>query len=78
MVAKHPMLPSRGTSFNSIKELKMRAVVAKRIRRKVYGKGHHPGPITYSPHQRRQTTRVSDRARWDYQQAKKEYIKKGQ
>lgn len=26
----------------------MRAIVAKRIRRQVYGSGHHPGPVIYS------------------------------
>ena len=50
----------------------MRAIVAKRIRKQVYGKGLHPGPIQYF----RRGVKfggaiVADKARQDYQLAKK-------
>jgi hypothetical protein len=53
----------------------MRGTVAKRLRRKVYGKGHHPGPVQYYISVKSTTTRVSDRSRWDYQLLKREYVR---
>lgn len=58
----------------------MRATVAKRLRRLVYGKGTHPGPVWYAPMQgpKKGTTihgvRVADPKRWEYQQAKRQYL----
>lgn len=52
----------------------MRGTVAKRIRRQVYGKGQHPGPVLYSCHFKNKGVIVSDEKRWSYQQTKKEYI----
>jgi hypothetical protein len=48
----------------------MRATVAKRLRRKIYGKGHHPGPTIYYI---RKGVIIADDKRQLYQTAKKEY-----
>lgn len=55
----------------------MNGRVAKKLRRKVYGKGHHPGPVTYYQHNKISTTRVSDPERWNYQQMKEQYKRTG-
>ena len=59
----------------------MRAVVARRLRRSVYGKGHHPGPVEYffgKPRRMGLTKNlrgccVADKARRDYQALKRAY-----
>lgn len=60
----------------------MRAIVARRLRRQVYGKGTHPGPVKYFvANARRSKTMpkclngccVADQARRDYQVLKRAY-----
>jgi hypothetical protein len=51
----------------------MRGTVAKRLRRQVYGKGYHPGPVQYFTSSLGSGVRVADRPRWNYQKLKKEY-----
>lgn len=57
----------------------MRATVVKHLRRQVYGKGHHPGPVWYAPMRGQKPgtvvrgVRVADPKRWEYQQAKREW-----
>ena len=59
----------------------MRAIVAKRIRRQTYGKGHHSGPVTYFRGDKRSKDMprnlhgciIADQARREYQFAKREY-----
>jgi hypothetical protein len=47
----------------------MRAIKAKQVRRQVYGKGHHPGPVKYFRTAKGEM--LSDSARRAYQKAKK-------
>ena len=59
----------------------MRAKVARRLRRSVYGKGHHPGPVEYffgKPKRMGLTKNlrgrcVADKARRDYQALKRAF-----
>ena len=59
----------------------MRAIVARRLRRSVYGKGHHPGPVEYffgKPKRMGLTKNlrgccVADKARRDYQALKRAF-----
>jgi hypothetical protein len=48
----------------------MNARKAKKIRRKVYGKGHHPGPVTYRKVNINTQTIVADDYRKIYQDMK--------
>lgn len=63
----------------------MRAIVAKRLRRQVYGKGHHPGPVEHFVGSRSISKTmpknlvgccVADQGRRDYQALKKSYRRK--
>jgi hypothetical protein len=49
----------------------MRATVAKRIRKQVYGTGHHPGPVVYFPGWNK--GRAADAQRQRYQQLKQQH-----
>ena len=51
----------------------MRAIVAKRLRRLVYGKGHHPGPVLYR--RKRNGQVVSDQVRGQYQAVKWSHVR---
>ena len=59
----------------------MRAIAARRLRRSVYGKGHHPGPVQYffgDPKKMGLTKNlrgccVADKARRDYQALKRAF-----
>ena len=48
----------------------MRGTVAKRLRRVVYGKGHHPGPVEYYL---KDGVITADKMRTFYQWAKRDY-----
>jgi hypothetical protein len=49
----------------------MRAIITKRIRRQVYGTGHHIGPVHYSKD--RKGTVTADNQRQVYQRMKKQH-----
>ena len=59
----------------------MRAIVARHLRRSIYGKGHHPGPVKYFigvPKEMGLTKNlrgccVADQARRDYQALKRAF-----
>lgn len=51
----------------------MRAIVAKKLRRRAYGKGHHPGPVVHYHHPKIYGVVVADEKRQVYQQIKRAY-----
>jgi hypothetical protein len=53
----------------------MNAKVSRRLRKAVYNKGHHPGPVTYHQVALNSKTVVADPQRWAYQQAKARYVR---
>jgi hypothetical protein len=51
----------------------MRAEVVKRLRRIVYGKGHHPGPVKHFINPKIPGVCIANKKRRDYQQVKRAY-----
>ena len=51
----------------------MRATISKLIRRRIYGKGHHPGQVYYRTWDVNHAQVIADLPRQDYKAAKRRY-----
>lgn len=53
----------------------MRAKVARRLRKVVYGKGHHPGPVRYFMRPKTPRVIITDDQRRAYRGLKRAYLR---